>query len=128
MGDPHGLQLDDRLERLNGSWHDKGKQPCTRPFTEFILDCFGNHHPCCYDWRGEASLGNVHVDGFTALVERWKLFQDAVCGAEMSDDAPAACRACGRRPPCGVIDRESVIRAMRWRQKLIQDARPSESA
>lgn len=92
--DPIGAKaLDDRL-------HDrpaKGDAPCLRVFTEFVLDDYGNHHPCCYDWRGRASLGNVFVDGFDALVERWAKVQDAVGGRHMTDYAPKWCLECGWR-------------------------------
>src|SRR5208283_435948 len=89
--DPAGDNLDDRLEcpRREPSDHR-----CGRPLLEFILDAYGNHHPCCYDWQGKTSLGNVFVDGFATIVERWRNFQNILCGEKMQSGAPDYCRRC----------------------------------
>jgi hypothetical protein len=92
--DPHGNQLDDRLHG-RVAHHTGG---CLRPLTEFILDCHGNHHPCCYDWKGEASLGNVFTDGLYVLLTRWQQLQLDVCRAPIADAAPERCKTCGYRP------------------------------
>jgi len=115
--DPQGSRLDDRLIRKIAEPNDN--RPCMRPFTEFIIDNYGNHHPCCYDWRGEGSLGNVFTANFAILVERWSGLQDAVAGREMMDDAPTACKACGRRTQAITrFDHASAQRAEEWRAGL----------
>lgn len=113
--DPRGEKLDNRLIRLE----EHGNRPCMRAWTEFILDAYGNHHPCCYDWRGEASLGNVFVDGFPKLLERWEKFQDSVGGYAMTGDAPAACLRCGHRQ-AGMtrFDEDSARRAEEARRRM----------
>jgi hypothetical protein len=110
-GDPLGLQLDNRLERMPTRY----PEPCLRPFTEMICDCYGNHHACCQDWRGESSLGNIMVEGFSTIVGKWEQLQTSVCGKAMTDDAPEGCKQCGHRPDAGCFDRPSLIRALRWR-------------
>jgi hypothetical protein len=111
--DPTGSGLDDRLLRC--TMH--GDAPCAVPYTEFILDCYGNHHPCCYDWRGEGSLGNVFCDGFDELMGRWKVFCAAVRGRRMTEEAPAVCRSCGfRRQWIHRLVPEVVERAEAWRR------------
>lgn len=110
-----GAGLDDRLEPPVTT----SDRPCSRPFTEFILDYHGRHHPCCYDWQGAASLGNVLDDGFDTLVVRWQKFRDAVCGRHMTDYAPRACLDCGKRT--GVITgfcEAARQRAETWRTSL----------
>lgn len=67
---------------------------CKKPFTEFILDCYGNHHVCCYDWRGVDSLGNVYLDGLDSLVTRWRAMQESVVGEHLTAEAPTVCRTC----------------------------------
>lgn len=89
--DPTGANLDDRLECPRC---EPSNRRCGRPLLEFIIDAYGNHHPCCYDWQGKASLGNVFVDGFAAIVERWRNFQGLLCGSEMQPGAPEYCRSC----------------------------------
>ena len=119
VNDPLGLQLDNRLAcppRREG--YQSADGPCCRPFTELIFDCFGNQHPCCADWQGKASLGNLR-EGFTVILERWAKFQDAVCGKWMRNDAPSACRECGspfRNCSISDFDEGAKLRAERWRQ------------
>lgn len=109
-------RLDGRLERRR-----PGPYPyCTRPMTEFILDAYGNHHPCCFDWRGEASLGNVFTDGFDELVGGWGRLQEAVCGRAMTADAPAACLTCGwRTNGLSRFVPEVAERSLEWRKGLL---------
>lgn len=110
--DSTGVQLDDRLQDRP----PPGDAPCLRVFTEFILDHFGNHHPCCFDWRGRASLGNVFCRGFDALVEDWAKMQAAVGGRHMTDYSPAGCLDCGWRTKLlTTFDLGSAKRAEQWR-------------
>lgn len=113
--DPKGEKLDDRIVHLE----DRSNRPCMRAWTEFILDAYGNHHPCCFDWRGEASLGNVSVDGFPKLLERWEEFQNAVGIRAMTETAPEACRRYGHRQS-GLtrFDEESARRAEEMRRRI----------
>ena len=103
---PGGVQLDDRLAE-NGSPGAESDMPCVRPFCELVIDNFGNHHPCCADRRGEASLGNIFQlrsdgasavagveEGFAAIVRRWEAFRQNVCGGRMTPQAPPRCRRC----------------------------------
>lgn len=89
----HPGTLDRRLQHLT-SEHDA---PCLRPFTEFIIDHFGNVHLCCYDWRGEATMGNVLAEPLERIVERFQAARAAMAGHRMTADAPAACRRCAMR-------------------------------
>lgn len=73
--------------------------PCARPNAEFILDARGRHHICCFDWRGAGSLGNVFIDGWETLLQRWQGLQGMVNGWGMSLEAPAVCRTCRNRKP-----------------------------
>ena len=110
-----GVQLDDRLERKPS----QGDEPCMRIFTEFVLDAFGQHHPCCYDWRGESSLGNVHKDGFESLVFHWSWSQQLIGGDQMrveEGSTMGACRECGwRTSAITQFDPGSAARAEAWR-------------
>lgn len=110
-----GVRLDDRLERKPS----QGDKPCMRIFTEFVLDAFGQHHPCCYDWRGEASLGNVHTSSFESLVFHWSWAQELIGGDRMVVDEGSSMGGC---PKCGWrtsaitnFDPDSTARAEAWR-------------
>jgi hypothetical protein len=84
--------------RLTGLGEPPGSdRPCKRPYTEFVVDCFGNVHLCCQDWRGLASPGNVLRDGLDACVAKWRTLARSVVGERMTPDAPEACRRCERR-------------------------------
>ena len=89
----HSGILDTRLEDR----HRDGDAPCLRPFTEFIVDHFGNVHLCCYDWRGEATMGNVLTDKLRDIVFRFQAARQAMAGERMAGTAPAACRRCALR-------------------------------
>lgn len=111
-----GVRLDDRLDRRPS----KGDKPCLRIFTEFVLDAYGQHHPCCYDWRGEASLGNVHDSGgFEDLVFRWSWSQQLIGGEKMileNGSTMGACLECGWRTSAMTnFDPDSAARAEKWR-------------
>lgn len=109
-------QLDNRLQ---SQMQIDLSQPCLRPFVEFILDNHGNHHMCCYDWRGLASQGNVFEIGFAELVNRWQQRLPEIVGEEMTAEAPAACLACGHRwSRIQCHDRDIVARAKHFSRTL----------
>ena len=115
VNDPQGLQLDNRLNVIP---RDNVDAPCCRPFTELIFDAYGWQHPCCADWRGDATLGNLR-EGFEVILERWQKFQASVCGKWMRDEAPIRCRTCNspfRNCQISDFDRGAKLRAERWRQ------------
>jgi len=91
----HQWQLDGRLN-IQGK---PTPTPCGRMFSEFIVDAFGNVHVCCFDWRGQAVIGNVHHAPLASLVARWQQIRDAVCGREMLADSPEVCRRCTTKHP-----------------------------
>lgn len=107
-----GVRLDDRLERKP----PQGDKPCMRIFTEFVLDAYGQHHPCCFDWRGEASLGNVHEVGFKHLVCDWWNEQQRVGNNRMMETSNSGCQQCGWRTSAITgFDPASAARAEAWR-------------
>ncbi|OPZ25210.1 MAG: hypothetical protein BWZ02_02560 [Lentisphaerae bacterium ADurb.BinA184] len=83
--------------RLNAKPTPDSPAPCLRPFVEMVVDFYGNIHACCYDWRGDVPLGNVHDAPFAWLVQRWQGFRDLVAGPAMADGAPTRCRTCPQR-------------------------------
>lgn len=86
--------LDDRLCAFAPLREDA---PCLRPFVEFTVDAHGNVHLCCYDWRGEASPGNILISGLDRVLDRHAEMLAAIAGQRMTEFAPKACRACGHR-------------------------------
>lgn len=109
-------ELDDRLTR---SYPSDPTAACLRPFVELVIDAYGNSHICCYDWRGEGTLGNVFSESFSDLAERWKAMLPSVAGSKMTGDAPDVCRRCGRRwATYQQHDPGIVSRAARWRENL----------
>ena len=66
---------------------------CLVPFTEFIVDAWGDVHLCCYAWRKEQAIGNVHEEPLEEIVHRWKQFRIALA---MGDNVmlPACCETC----------------------------------
>jgi hypothetical protein len=71
---------------------------CLRPFTEFIVDYYGNVHLCCYDWQGSATVGNLRTESLDQVVARWQEWRrKIVLPSGMALDAPAACRSCWMR-------------------------------
>lgn len=87
-------QLDNRMDRVPPP---EKEAPCLRPFVEFIFDAYGNTHLCCYDWRGEASFGNLMKDGIKKLATLWRETIKDIAGGKMNENAPEACRQCGHR-------------------------------
>jgi hypothetical protein len=92
----HRWQLDQRLT-IEHQRHDTS--PCLRPLTEFIVDCKGNVHLCCYDWKGLASPGNIFKTPLEAIVSNWRHARAAMAGNWMTDDAPEFCKRCALRTP-----------------------------
>jgi hypothetical protein len=86
--------LDGRLE-IDGV---ETNLPCTRPFSEMIIDYYGNFHACCYDWKGQIPIGNLHNAPLDSLVSRWQSLRGKLLGPLMAADAPRACRTCRMRP------------------------------
>ena len=118
--------LDDRLLDLEPA---DPTAPCLRPFTEFIIDNYGNTYLCCYDWRGRATFGNVLADGadFAAIAQRWRDQLPSIAGPCMTDDAPDACRKCGHRWDHYQPHDDGIVeRARRWRAKLEEEAVPCQ--
>jgi hypothetical protein len=119
--DPEGTRLDGRLDTHEGP---DSILPCVRPFTEFIIDHYGNHHPCCADWEGKATLGNIFDVGFDTLVQRFGEFCFKVSGMKMAADAPQRCRRCTSPYRCqwneAIPDFDKTIKArtIRWRGSL----------
>lgn len=72
-------------------------QPCLRPFVELVIDAYGNTHLCCYDWRGDGTMGNVHTAEWGAIAKQWRETLPRIAGKSMSGDAPSVCRGCGHR-------------------------------
>lgn len=86
-------------------------EPCCRPLVECIFDFHGNHHPCCNDWRGNSSLGNLFTDGFDSIIARWREFQEATFIGKLSP----GCQKCGvRYRDIQPIDRRSVETIAQW--------------
>lgn len=86
----HRWSLDGRLT-MQGPEHP---QPCVRPYTEFIVDAYGNVHLCCYDWQGLGSIGNVLDDPIGDLFAKWQAARAKIAANPMAPDAPAVCRKC----------------------------------
>jgi hypothetical protein len=108
----HPGRLDQRLAGLG----PEDSRPCVRPFTEFVVDYYGNVHLCCYDWRGLASPGNVFTTPLDKIFQRWAKIREAVSRNAMLPIAPEACRRCAMR--CGGItsfDVGAKQRAEAWR-------------
>lgn len=118
----HSGHLDGRLIGLGGD----SDRCCRRIFTEFIVDHFGNVHPCCYDWRGLASPGNIFTAGLDKCVQRWRLLRASIAGERMTFDAPAACRKCQLRTASltGFVPKVKLA-ASRW--KPADDLPPSKT-
>jgi hypothetical protein len=90
----HRWGLDDRINVLGD---EVRYSPCHRMFTEFIVDCYGNVHLCCYDWRGLASIGNVQETPLGELVKRWQEVREQIGGGAMDPNSPDACLKCKMR-------------------------------
>ena len=85
----HNPTFDDRLESRNV---EANLCPCIQILESFTLDAYGNHHPCCYDWQGELSVGNVFKAGFDELVARSKKLTESLL--HMTNDTHDKCLKC----------------------------------
>lgn len=122
--------LDNRLARLEPESND---QACLRPFVEFIIDNHGNTHLCCYDWRGEGTLGNVLTGDFGDIATRWRNTLAEITGDKMAASAPEVCRNCGQRwMKYQCHDKGILARVKQYRAELIRQrqavARPLAEA
>lgn len=72
----------------------RSSAPCKRMSTEFIVDYYGNVHICCVDWRGEVKVGNVRLEPFPLIVNRWCEIREQISGRRMRRNAPETCRRC----------------------------------
>lgn len=70
---------------------------CLRPFLEIVFDYFGNVRTCCYDWRNETGIGNLHDTPFVELWQRWVTLRAALAAQPMQPTAPNRCLTCGTR-------------------------------
>jgi len=123
-------QFDDRLHTLPP---EDPTAPCLRPFVELIFDHHGNTHLCCYDWRGEGTLGNLFQASMADLAKRWRDVVPEIAGRSMGDGAPEVCRGCGHRwGKYQCHDETIVARARRWRKQLpeteLPEPEPAEAA
>jgi hypothetical protein len=116
---PHA-GLDNRLVQITPA---DPAAACLRPFVEFPIDCYGNVHLCCYDWRGGGTPGNILLEGLPLVARRWRDGLSAIAGPAMTQEAPATCRTCGHRwDRYQQHDAAIVARAERWRGQLATSA------
>lgn len=92
------VSLDDRLRADQG---ELSYRPCSRMLAEMPIDCYGNVHLCCYDWRGVGfgSPLNIQEFPYEVIIERWQRVRDSIAGMEMASNAPTVCRWCKMRSP-----------------------------
>lgn len=86
--------FDNRLVTIDAG---DDSSPCLRPFVELIVDAYGNTHLCCYDWRGNGTLGNVHTTDWKAIATQWRETLPNIAGQCMTEAAPGVCRTCSHR-------------------------------
>lgn len=89
----HGWPLDARLTAKE----EFSRRPCARPFTEMVFDAYGNTHPCCYDWRGLGTVGNLFADELEDIVADWVFERDSMT-KHMDYLRPDVCQLCSMRP------------------------------
>lgn len=94
MTQVHRWPLDNRL---HGIGEEVSFAPCHRMFTEFVVDYYGNVHLCCFDWQGQASLGNVQETPLGVLVAEWQKVREQIGGTTMDPRSPLACLKCEKR-------------------------------
>jgi len=87
----HTAKLD---RRMRGLGVDRSDAPCVYPFKDLTIDFYGNAHLCCFDWRGQANLGNVLLDSIPVVLKRWEAVMRSISGQKMTPDAPESCRRC----------------------------------
>jgi hypothetical protein len=104
-----------------------GNARCLRPFTEFIIDYYGNVHLCCYEWQGVSSPGNVLIKPLDELVGTWQAWRKAIAHPKgMQAEAPVACRECWMRAQeLTPLDAGPVAAAKKVLQRMaVQDSTP----
>lgn len=122
----HNWPLDDRLQ-IEGRTDNS---PCARMFVEFIIDNYGNVHPCCYDWKGRGTLGNIFSEGLANIIIRWQTARDRISGREMQDNSPAVCKTCKHKSPKvaamlpPIISSPGIVRDTQDRLKRLRLSRP----
>jgi sulfatase maturation enzyme AslB (radical SAM superfamily) len=113
----HHNGFDSRLAGFNS----QSPARCLRPFTEFVVDAFGNVHLCCYDWRGLASPGNIFTTPIDRLIEKWQAIRATIVGQTMSTEAPEACRRCRMRTASlTAFDEVAKARAEHWLSEVVK--------
>jgi hypothetical protein len=113
----HHNGFDGRL----GGLGNESRLACLRPFTELVLDNYGNLHLCCHDWRGLASPGNIFKTPFNELMDRWHGMRQEICGSEIIAKAPEACRKCQMRSgSMSCFDEAAKQRAEAWREGIVR--------
>jgi len=115
--------IDDRLDSQRAPREGR----CYRMFTEFIVDAWGTVHGCCYDWRGEMPLGNLHTDGLDAVLDLWQATRARLVNVSgMTADAPPVCHRCPHK--CSAVsnfDNDAHRRAVEALPWIEQQAQPA---
>jgi len=88
------ITLSGALDNRKQATKESRRTSCLRPFNELILDCYGNAHLCCADWKGTAGLGNVFRDGYEKLVSDYIAMRDLVASNPMPRNCPSICKTC----------------------------------
>ena len=104
--------LDDRID------HDPTPSLacCQKMFREFIVDCYGNVHICCTDYKGEVRIGNVWDLPLDGLVESFGMVRQTVADGMTNKAAvgvwasPSLCLCCKHRTDLGNILEPAVYR------------------
>jgi len=88
---------------------------CTKPLVELLVDVYGNVLLCCFDWRGQASPGNLFRDGLEACMARWEEMLPEIVAWPVSGRAPALCQRCPfRASRMSTFDKHARHRAHVW--------------
>tara|TARA_B100002003_G_scaffold251738_2_gene297103 strand:- start:3010 stop:4344 length:1335 start_codon:yes stop_codon:yes gene_type:complete len=86
-----GGELDQRKYNFD---IDDEVAPCFRPLVELIIDYYGNGHMCCMDWKGEINLGNIQIEGFKYIVDKFLQVRDQLLLSPISEESPLLCKQC----------------------------------
>ncbi len=78
----------------NYDYSRKEPVPCFRPNLEIPIDCRGDVHLCCQDWKGEARIGNIRRNSLAEILAggEYAAMVEAVNAG--SDDVAEICRRC----------------------------------
>lgn len=96
---PHLYTLTPNFDNRRETGYQLSDTRCVRPYTEFIVDCYGNVHMCCTDWQGKTSPGNVFTTDLFELVRRFQNIRAQLDGPNITKEAPETCWRCVRRWP-----------------------------